>query len=350
MTNLKALTKLSVLLFLYSHQLHAKWICQETASLKEGQNVLSCGVGEGETEALARENAFQNAKKEFHSLCQEDVNCKGYKTTIEPLRNSCEKTSSGYKCYRGIDYKITNIKASEAELKNIEEELEKKQKEYEEAKKLYEKQKELEDLNKKIANKDFSDSSNSQWNHFFLIGVQLGIDSVIGDKFSLSNFSTSITAQYIPKSRWGILLKSFNFNINDTAPTSNDSYSTYSTSVTPISYKTDGSIRSASIIYYFNDLTNDAPSSGFVGFGVGKAKFNFNYLFQNNSDFSNQEESDDVDTNVNLLTLGYSSSTLFSKKGLMGLGLGMDFYSFASTTPHHLKSVLDFNLSIMWGF
>lgn len=343
MTYIKYITILSILLS--SIPAYADWICQETASLKEGQNVLSCGVGEGKTEALARENALNNAKKEFHALCQEDINCKGFKTTVTPLRNSCEKIPSGYKCYRGIDYQITKIKASQAELEDIEKELARKQKEYEEAKKLYEKQKELDELKKKIANKDFKDTP-SEWNNFLFVGFQLGFAAIYADNFSISDLSTTFVAQYIPKSRWGVQLKSYNFDVNDNSPTIDNYYN----STTALGYKANGSIRTISFLYYLNDLKINSPNSGFIGIGKGKASFDYTYIFQGGISYTQQEETSKADVDVNVFTLGYNSSNLFAKQGMMGVGFGIDYYSFNSSTPHHLESLMDIYFSLMWGF
>lgn len=326
--------------------LYADWICQETASLKEGKNVLACGIGEGETEALARENAFNNAKKEFHQLCNEDVNCKGYKTTVEPLRNSCEKIPTGYKCYRGLSYSITSIKASETELQNIQDELAKKQKEYEQAKKLYEKKKELDELNKKIADKDFKGPSD--WNNFFLVGIQLGLAAIYANDFSLSDLTSSFFTQYIPKKRWGIQLKSHNFEVNDNEPTPDDNIYTYSSN-TPLSYQTDGKINTLSLVYYLRDLTLNSPSAGFIAFGKGNADFNYTYTFRNSS-FQNEMESSKASTSVTFISLGMSSSGIFRKSGDLGISFGIDFYSFDQSSPHRLNSLMDLYFSLALGF
>src|SRR5271154_1053759 len=77
------------------------WICQEAASIKDGNEVLACGVGEGENEAQARIDALEKAKAEFNEICDQSVDCRGRETVVTPLRNTCEILPNVVRCYRG---------------------------------------------------------------------------------------------------------------------------------------------------------------------------------------------------------------------------------------------------------
>ena len=153
----------------------AKWICHETASLKQENTVFSCGVGTGKTEAAARADARTNANQEFKMICSEDIKCKGYKTEISPMRNSCVKSAKGYKCYRGLEYKVTKVKATVADMEELDRELERKKEEYEIAKEKYQKKKEIEELEERIKNKNFEEQRRkSNWVHTVIVAGGLG--------------------------------------------------------------------------------------------------------------------------------------------------------------------------------
>ncbi len=97
---------LLVTLILASNSAKAEeWLCTEAASVKQGDSVLVCGVATADDEGDAREQALQRAQREFQLLCNGSDDCRGRPTSVEPLRNSCEKTSDGkVQCYRGLRY------------------------------------------------------------------------------------------------------------------------------------------------------------------------------------------------------------------------------------------------------
>ncbi|MBT3586569.1 MAG: hypothetical protein HN509_16795 [Halobacteriovoraceae bacterium] len=86
------------------------WLCKKTASEREGNAINACGVGVAKSEGKARKKAFERAKQEFKDICSISDDCKGKKTIVSPLRNSCKKLKkSGYKCYRGLKFEIEKI-------------------------------------------------------------------------------------------------------------------------------------------------------------------------------------------------------------------------------------------------
>jgi hypothetical protein len=83
------------------------WYCKEVATQRFGNVFRSCGVGEGADENAARRAAFENAKKEFGSICAISSDCRGRAIHVQPERTSCAKgTSAGYKCYRLIVFSV----------------------------------------------------------------------------------------------------------------------------------------------------------------------------------------------------------------------------------------------------
>jgi hypothetical protein len=85
-----------------------EWLCEEASSVRTGDEVLACGVGEGPTEEVARNKALVAAQLEFMEICGSSDDCKGRKSTSVPLRTTCTTPAPGtVKCYRGLRYEIT---------------------------------------------------------------------------------------------------------------------------------------------------------------------------------------------------------------------------------------------------
>jgi hypothetical protein len=161
---------------------YAKWMCMEVATIREGNTYKSCGVGEAPTESEARAKARSNAIKEFQELCDISANCKDREFNITPLRNSCSKINNSFKCFRGIQFEITNVKVIKTKtdpekLKKLEEQLEKVQTQYEQQKKEHEVQQKIKNLEKKIKDKNFKKEktrpSFSYHRSYFAFGLNL---------------------------------------------------------------------------------------------------------------------------------------------------------------------------------
>ncbi len=85
-----------------------EWLCEEASSVRTGEEILACGVGEGPTEEVARKKALVAAQLEFMEICGSSDDCKGRKSTSTPLRTTCtHPTPETVKCYRGLRYEIT---------------------------------------------------------------------------------------------------------------------------------------------------------------------------------------------------------------------------------------------------
>lgn len=104
-------TFLTLVLFIFfsSEESSANWLCRVAASERNGDIINSCGVAEAPTETEARANARKAAFEELNSICSQSPDCANFEYTIKPLRTDCEKTSSGFKCYRGIEATISDV-------------------------------------------------------------------------------------------------------------------------------------------------------------------------------------------------------------------------------------------------
>lgn len=103
----------AILVFMLSlswQNLFAGWFCEDAASEKSGNIILTCGIGFGNTEALARKDALKSAFEELDTICEKSIDCKTMETLIEPQRNDCKKEGKKYKCYRAIQATITKTK------------------------------------------------------------------------------------------------------------------------------------------------------------------------------------------------------------------------------------------------
>lgn len=94
------------------------WLCTEDSSQIQGDQILACGVGEGETESAARKSALQSAQDEFLVVCGPNTNCGEHKFKASPSRSTCSKKDGAWKCYRLVKYAIesdrkiaSNVKA-----------------------------------------------------------------------------------------------------------------------------------------------------------------------------------------------------------------------------------------------
>ncbi len=157
------LRALSLVTLLISQSASAQeWICNEMASVRKSNTILSCGVGEGSIEAQARAQALDYAIKEFHQICDESADCKNNEVNNEPLRNSCEQTAAGFRCYRGIRYTITEnkknaAKVSRADLDLLDEQIRLKEEEAALIKEQLTKESRLAQLNQQIETKKFEE-------------------------------------------------------------------------------------------------------------------------------------------------------------------------------------------------
>jgi hypothetical protein len=298
MNHFKALNRLIYLVcFLFtSNSFAQKWLCHETASIRYDSRILTCGVGEAKTESEARSKAFDSATQEFNQLCEQDLTCKGFKTRVEPKRNSCTYSNGLYKCYRGLEYQITAVKKENVDLEKVEDELARKKKEYDLAKKKYEKKKELEELEKKIEKKDFSEEP-SEWNNFFLIGGQLSLSSGTVSDSSVSGFAFSGLIRYIPKKRWAIQYKHYGLSLNDDELEDQK----FNDSIIPSEYSASGAIDTFSLIYYLRNLKVKGQSSAFIGFGKGKYKNDYSFSYRESFNFNNTTDSGSLSGDVNFL-------------------------------------------------
>jgi hypothetical protein len=100
----------AIFILLISLSSHAEskdqWICTDEATLRQGSLWYACGVGEGTTEAYARQKALEHAIDEFKSLCQMSSDCRGKDTSAEPKRTTCMTGEGWWKCYRLIQISV----------------------------------------------------------------------------------------------------------------------------------------------------------------------------------------------------------------------------------------------------
>lgn len=85
------------------------WLCTQSASQRQGDAYLVCGIGVAKDEQSARLKALVNAKQELKELCSTLSECRQMELEPTPLRTDCELQSNGdVKCYRAIRYDLTN--------------------------------------------------------------------------------------------------------------------------------------------------------------------------------------------------------------------------------------------------
>lgn len=85
------------------------WLCTEEASQRRGATIESCGVGVGQNEQEAREDAFTGAEHEFNRICKSSADCDSNKVIITPKRTSCEQKPDGlFICHRLLEYAMAD--------------------------------------------------------------------------------------------------------------------------------------------------------------------------------------------------------------------------------------------------
>ena len=107
---------LSLLLTGELSQASDSWLCTEASSLRTGNQVRTCGIGSGKSEAEARDAAFTQAKTEFDRICSASDDCRGYKVNLEPGRTTCNSTGGQIQCHRLLVFHIQEDKLSKEEL------------------------------------------------------------------------------------------------------------------------------------------------------------------------------------------------------------------------------------------
>jgi hypothetical protein len=120
-----------IFLLLTSVTANADWFCTEASSQGSSEKGIYqvCGVSENSSEADARAHAFENARNEFNRACSEDNRCKTSAKILELKRTECKKIATGYKCYRMLEYRLTEQDpSSAASVEIINKQLDEKQK------------------------------------------------------------------------------------------------------------------------------------------------------------------------------------------------------------------------------
>lgn len=80
------------------------WVCEEEASVKDGEVYSVCGIGESMEEGYARTRALQAAFTEFDLICGASSDCHHRPNYVVPKRTTCERSKQGlWKCYRLIE-------------------------------------------------------------------------------------------------------------------------------------------------------------------------------------------------------------------------------------------------------
>ena len=83
------------------------WICSTQSSIRSGNVIQACGVGDASTESEARSMAADAASREFKFLCDQDSSsCLNHRVTLNPKRQTCSQTAGHFKCVRMIEYTI----------------------------------------------------------------------------------------------------------------------------------------------------------------------------------------------------------------------------------------------------
>ncbi len=335
----------------FSQSSYAKWLCHETASIKEQDTILTCGVGEADLESVAREKAFHNAKKEFDLLCGNDINCSGFKTEVNPLRNSCEKRDGQYKCYRGLEFRITKVRGSSADLQKLDKELERKQKEYELAREKYEKKKQIEELNRKIEDNDFNKTEGqrdySVPQNLIMLGVLADFSSFtfLGD-YSGNYFNVGFVAKYSAFKQVMFQLKTSNISGTETDLSDESNFSIYDT---PLSYETDGRLTTLSVQYYFSEFRERPDFNWFVGFGIGR--FNYDYIYEyEDESFDVLTQSGSIETGVTQISFGGTTAGAFNDDRELGYEFGFEYNSMGESETYGIEYISSIYAALLWGF
>ena len=86
-----------------------EWLCTEESSQRSGDIIKACGVGTGITEKEARKDAFNTAYAEFKAICDVSSDCQNHAISATPKRTSCQQDGLTYKCYRLVEYRISDV-------------------------------------------------------------------------------------------------------------------------------------------------------------------------------------------------------------------------------------------------
>src|ERR1022692_4873379 len=86
------------------------WYCNQVASewVEEGKVLRACGIGKGDDENTARQDASNSARKEFDLICNKDTSCSNKVINIDPQRTECSEDDDGFTCHRLFNYHITD--------------------------------------------------------------------------------------------------------------------------------------------------------------------------------------------------------------------------------------------------
>ncbi len=122
----------TLLMFIFASAAHAQWLCRDASSIRSGQTITACGVGQSQSLEDARSKSRESAIEEFKRICNESADCFEFDYTINPKRTDCEIKSNIHTCYRALDFEIGTRKRKsisldtnelESELKNRNQEI-----------------------------------------------------------------------------------------------------------------------------------------------------------------------------------------------------------------------------------
>lgn len=85
------------------------WLCTEESSQRSNDVVKACGVGIGFTEQEARKDALDTAYAEFKAICDVSSDCQNHAISATPKRTTCQADGQMFKCYRLVEYRISNV-------------------------------------------------------------------------------------------------------------------------------------------------------------------------------------------------------------------------------------------------
>ena len=102
---------LIILILSVSHPTFGAWYCNQVASewMEKGKSLSACGVGYGRDENEARLDAFENAKKEFNTVCGKETGCSDKIVNIDPQKSDCNAIPIGHTCRRLFYFHITDV-------------------------------------------------------------------------------------------------------------------------------------------------------------------------------------------------------------------------------------------------
>lgn len=100
--------KILVVLLMFSSTAYGNqdWFCKRESSQVKQDTVFACGIAISRTEGKARQVALQYAQQEFTDICSLSEHCKGRKFDVIPTRTDCVSISTGFKCYRMVQFNL----------------------------------------------------------------------------------------------------------------------------------------------------------------------------------------------------------------------------------------------------